>query len=89
MNEKSSRSHAIFQIQIEQEIIERKTKLIGKLFLVDLAGSESVNKIILIFKMIFVKFQANSGGDLKEGGAIKQGLFALGRVINALHDKVQ
>lgn len=56
MNKESSRSHAIFQIQIEQEIIERKTKLIGKLFLVDLAGSESVNKIILIFKMIFVKF---------------------------------
>lgn len=43
MNEHSSRSHAILQINIKQEF-EDERKLSGKLYLVDLAGSEKVSK---------------------------------------------
>ena len=42
MNERSSRSHSVFQIQIEQENKTKQKKLTGKLHLVDLAGSEKV-----------------------------------------------
>lgn len=42
MNEHSSRSHSVFQIQIEQENKDTQKKLSGKLYLVDLAGSEKV-----------------------------------------------
>lgn len=42
MNEHSSRSHSIFQINIKQENVETEKKLSGKLYLVDLAGSEKV-----------------------------------------------
>lgn len=45
MNEHSSRSHSVFQIQVEQENKTKQKKLTGKLYLVDLAGSE---KVILI-----------------------------------------
>jgi hypothetical protein len=42
MNEHSSRSHSVFQIQVEQENRSTQKKLSGKLYLVDLAGSEKV-----------------------------------------------
>lgn len=46
MNEKSSRSHCIFMIRVEQEeIIKGESKIrAGKLNLVDLAGSERQKK---------------------------------------------
>uniref|UniRef100_A0A8C7KIG8 Kinesin-like protein n=1 Tax=Oncorhynchus kisutch TaxID=8019 RepID=A0A8C7KIG8_ONCKI len=40
MNEHSSRSHSIFQINVKQENTATEQKLSGKLYLVDLAGSE-------------------------------------------------
>jgi len=42
MNEHSSRSHSVFQIQVDQENKATQKKLSGKLYLVDLAGSEKV-----------------------------------------------
>uniref|UniRef100_A0A6Q2YFL8 Kinesin-like protein n=1 Tax=Esox lucius TaxID=8010 RepID=A0A6Q2YFL8_ESOLU len=42
MNEHSSRSHSIFQINVKQENTATEQKLSGKLYLVDLAGSEKV-----------------------------------------------
>ncbi|KAF3857879.1 hypothetical protein F7725_011080 [Dissostichus mawsoni] len=44
MNEHSSRSHSIFQINVKQENTQTEHKLSGKLYLVDLAGSEKVSK---------------------------------------------
>ena len=46
MNEHSSRSHSIFQINIKQENVETEKKLSGKLYLVDLAGSEKVRRLV-------------------------------------------
>lgn len=42
MNADSSRSHSIFQINVEREIEAEQKTLSGQLFLVDLAGSERV-----------------------------------------------
>jgi len=44
MNAQSSRSHAIFQLTIQQKDRKDLTVKTGKLFLVDLAGSEMVGK---------------------------------------------
>lgn len=44
MNEHSSRSHSIFQINVKQENTQTEHKLSGKLYLVDLAGSEKVKR---------------------------------------------
>ena len=76
-NDKSSRSHTIFIMQVlQREIVNNKEVIrLGKLNLVDLAGSESVGK---------------SGVEKKgqrEAGLINQSLLTLGRVINALVDK--
>ena len=76
-NEKSSRSHTIFIMQVlQREVVNGKEIIrLGKLNLVDLAGSESVGK---------------SGVEKKgqrEAGLINQSLLTLGRVINALVDK--
>eukprot|EP00835_Amoeboradix_gromovi_P005289 NODE_484_length_7802_cov_0.227184.p1 type:complete len:765 gc:universal NODE_484_length_7802_cov_0.227184:5265-2971(-) len=76
-NEKSSRSHTIFIMQVlQREVVNGKEVIrVGKLNLVDLAGSESVGK---------------SGVEKKgqrEAGLINQSLLTLGRVINALVDK--
>lgn len=46
MNEHSSRSHSIFQINVKQENTATEQKLSGKLYLVDLAGSEKVGKAL-------------------------------------------
>lgn len=78
MNERSSRSHSVFTLKIQQKTvkqiddIERETELSSKLNLVDLAGSERADKT------------GAEGATLKEGAAINQSLMALGGVINAL-----
>lgn len=74
MNEKSSRSHAIFTIYIETSEKQGDRNLIkaGKLNLVDLAGSERQKKT------------GAEGDRLKEAIKINLSLSALGNVINAL-----
>ncbi|KAF2197448.1 kinesin-domain-containing protein [Delitschia confertaspora ATCC 74209] len=78
MNDTSSRSHAVFTIQLKQiqhslvsdETIERTARM----RLVDLAGSERA------------KSTEATGQRLKEGGQINKSLTTLGRVIAALAD---
>jgi hypothetical protein len=78
MNDTSSRSHAVFTIQLKQiqhslttdETIERTARM----RLVDLAGSERANKT------------EATGQRLLEGGKINKSLTTLGRVIAALAD---
>ncbi|ODV58122.1 kinesin family protein, partial [Ascoidea rubescens DSM 1968] len=74
MNQESSRSHAIFQIELTQRIISSGTIKKGNLFLVDLAGSEKVGKT------------GASGIVLEEAKKINSSLSSLGNVINALTD---
>ena len=70
LNEKSSRSHTIFKINIEFNINEKK--YFSQLNLVDLAGSENVSKAKC------------EGMRIKEGGNINKSLLALSNVINKL-----
>ena len=74
MNEKSSRSHAIFTIYIETSTNHEGKQSIraGKLNLVDLAGSERQKKT------------GASGERLKEAIEINLSLSALGNVISEL-----
>lgn len=72
MNEHSSRSHSVFQIQVEQENKQTQKKLSGKLYLVDLAGSEKVSKT------------GAEGSVLEEAKNINKSLSALGNVISSL-----
>uniref|UniRef100_A0A6Q2YZ50 Kinesin-like protein n=1 Tax=Esox lucius TaxID=8010 RepID=A0A6Q2YZ50_ESOLU len=72
MNEHSSRSHSIFQINVKQENTATEQKLSGKLYLVDLAGSEKVGKT------------GAEGAVLEEAKNINKSLSALGNVISAL-----
>ncbi|KAM9839428.1 kinesin-1 heavy chain-like [Aulostomus maculatus] len=72
MNEHSSRSHSIFQINIKQENSQTEQKLTGKLYLVDLAGSEKVGKT------------GAEGTVLDEAKMINKSLSSLGNVISAL-----
>ncbi|KAJ8600270.1 hypothetical protein CTAYLR_000634 [Chrysophaeum taylorii] len=81
MNERSSRSHSVFTLNIQQKAtkeieagVERETALSSKLNLVDLAGSERADKT------------GAEGSTLREGAAINQSLMALGGVINALSE---
>jgi kinesin family member C1 len=72
MNEKSSRSHSIFQLKITGLKADGKTELNGALNLIDLAGSEKMS---------------SSSGDLerqKEATAINKSLSSLGDVIAAI-----
>ncbi|MCP9263449.1 Chromosome-associated kinesin KIF4 [Dirofilaria immitis] len=71
MNDKSSRSHAIFTLCIEG----MNTMFKAKLHLVDLAGSERLKKT-----------QAE-GERMREGIKINEGLLALGNVIASLTDQ--
>jgi hypothetical protein len=80
MNARSSRSHAIFSIIIEQTFQHSSTeslqqnlaKRTSRIHLVDLAGSERVKK-------------TNASGDrFTEGTSINKSLLSLGNVINAL-----
>ncbi|XP_019729247.1 kinesin-1 heavy chain-like isoform X1 [Hippocampus comes] len=72
MNEHSSRSHSIFQINIKQEHTQTEQKLTSKLYLVDLAGSEKVGKT------------GAEGTVLDEAKMINKSLSSLGNVISAL-----
>jgi kinesin family protein 1/kinesin family protein 3/17 len=76
MNHSSSRSHAVFMMQIEQKDSNSDSVqgLRAKINLVDLAGSERADST------------GAEGKQLKEGAAINKSLSALGNVINALAD---
>nr|AMS24212.1 kinesin 4-Ic protein [Marsilea vestita] len=81
MNSRSSRSHAIFTITVEQKRISEPNStdggddfLCAKLHLVDLAGSERAKRT------------GADGVRFKEGVHINKGLLALGNVISALGD---
>lgn len=82
MNEHSSRSHAIFTINIHQKQSAEYQKntdaaqdsIASKFHFVDLAGSERVAKT------------GNTGERFKESIQINSGLLALGNVISALGD---
>ncbi|CAD8103013.1 unnamed protein product [Paramecium primaurelia] len=77
MNAQSSRSHCIFTVYVESQIVDAKGNefiRVGKLNLVDLAGSERQSKT-----------QA-TGDRLKEATKINLSLSALGNVISALVD---
>ena len=81
MNDVSSRSHAVFQITVEQmttdkSINDNKAQIkVGKLNLVDLAGSERI------------RITGTRGQQLEESKKINKSLSCLGNVINALTDK--
>lgn len=75
MNQRSSRSHSIFCVYVEQKDTHAGSKTSGKLYFVDLAGSESVGKTNV------------SGKQLEEAKMINKSLSALGNVINALTEK--
>jgi kinesin family member 27 len=78
MNERSSRSHAIFTIYLDQHAHDMATgtttSLRSKFHLVDLAGSERQKKT------------GASGQRFAESKSINMGLLALGNVISALGD---
>jgi kinesin family member 15 len=79
MNRESSRSHAVFQLQVKSEdqtnpAGKRKSSLFT---LVDLAGSERQSGT------------SASGDRLKEANSINKSLSVLGQVINALVDRGQ
>lgn len=74
----SSRSHAVFQINIVKTNKTKNIKvenIIGKLSLIDLAGSERGT------------VTENRGLRLMEGAKINRSLLALANCINALGDK--
>lgn len=75
MNSRSSRSHAIFTLTVEQQ--DKGTAAaatVAKFHLVDLAGSERAGKTKAV------------GERLREGININRGLLSLGNVISALCD---
>ncbi|KAJ2768804.1 hypothetical protein IWQ56_002798, partial [Coemansia nantahalensis] len=83
MNEKSSRSHAIYSITLAQTRLHARgdseraaepVRIVSKLHFVDLAGSERLKKTLAV------------GERQREGIAINSGLLALGNVISALGD---
>jgi hypothetical protein len=76
LNERSSRSHLIVQIQITVES-EVKGVVKGSLYLVDLAGSERVNK------------SGVTGATMKEAQFINKSLLSLGDVMEALDQKLK
>lgn len=87
MNESSSRSHAILEINIEQHLIAdlgqsqvsestpEQEFITAKFHFVDLAGSERIKRT------------GAEGETLQEGISINKALFVLGKVINALTDE--
>jgi kinesin family protein C2/C3 len=74
LNNNSSRSHLIIQVEVTIEETEN-TVVKGRLFLVDLAGSERLNK------------SGAKGVVLKEAQYINKSLSALGDVMEALDQK--
>ena len=78
MNDRSSRSHAVFCLTITKSEFDKKTgdstEWISRVNLVDLAGSERTNKA------------GTEGDTLKEGININKSLTSLGMVIKRLAD---
>merc|ERR1712137_958431 len=72
MNQRSSRSHSLFIIIVEQKNLADDSVKIGRLNLIDLAGSEKVGKT------------GATGNTLEEAKKINQSLSALGNCIHAL-----
>ncbi|XP_077180582.1 kinesin-like protein KIFC1 [Paroedura picta] len=75
LNERSSRSHSLFQLHIEGQHANRDVRTSSVLSLVDLAGSERLDKSL------------SKGERLKETQAINSSLSNLGLVIMALSNK--
>uniref|UniRef100_A0A0N5C0P1 Kinesin-like protein n=1 Tax=Strongyloides papillosus TaxID=174720 RepID=A0A0N5C0P1_STREA len=77
MNQRSSRSHAVFTAVVEWDELIGNEKITrrGKINLVDLAGSENIGK------------SGATKGSAREAGNINTSLLALGQVINALTEK--
>ncbi|XP_026549841.1 carboxy-terminal kinesin 2-like, partial [Notechis scutatus] len=76
LNERSSRSHSLFQLRVEGRNAKRGLHTSSVLSLVDLAGSERLDRSL------------STGERLKETQAINTSLSTLGLVINALSNKV-
>ena len=79
MNATSSRSHAVFIVNLTQtehdsEIDEEHTK-VSRINLIDLAGSERSDAA------------GTTGQRLREGSAINKSLHTLGKIISILADK--
>lgn len=76
MNEKSSRSHSIFSIELNlsENIGENSTCKRSKVSLVDLAGSERLGN------------SYNNDEKLRQGVSINKSLLTLGKVISALSE---
>ena len=76
MNSESSRSHAVFTLQLTVTTVDEQTQLssdvVSRVQLVDLAGSERVET------------SGATGERLKEAGQINRSLTTLGRVVQAL-----
>jgi hypothetical protein len=76
MNAESSRSHAIFTLEVSQTSTETMKQRVSQLHLVDLAGSERQ------------KSTQAEGDRLRESNEINKSLSSLGNVIQALIDAV-
>ncbi|RUS70443.1 hypothetical protein EGW08_021792, partial [Elysia chlorotica] len=75
MNERSSRSHLVLSVDVEETNLTTGSITKGRLNLVDLAGSERVSKSHV------------EGARLKEAQNINKSLSSLGDVINALKNR--
>ena len=74
MNTSSSRSHAIFQIELKTFLTQTQTIYTSQLNIVDLAGSE--------------RSKGNNQGDrLAEAGSINRSLMVLGQCIEVLRNQ--
>uniref|UniRef100_A0A4W3H696 Kinesin family member C1 n=1 Tax=Callorhinchus milii TaxID=7868 RepID=A0A4W3H696_CALMI len=74
-NDRSSRSHSVFQLQIHGKHAQRELQCTSILSLVDLAGSERLDK------------SQSKGDRLREAQAINTSLSCLGHVITSLSNK--
>lgn len=78
MNERSSRSHSVFIIKVEQTINHKRTT--GKLYLVDLAGSECLKKVCVKDE----DFIGQNVSIVEGAKAINKSLSTLGLVVSRL-----